>query len=267
MGSENEIDARVSAGRTLVEERIERFAAEFGRVESDWKYDGSRVTQADLELSKSLESSFQDHFPDDQFLSEETDPNAPSIPIESEYAWLVDPIDGTNNFARGIPACAISVALLQDGVPVYGIIYDHMSRNLIHGGRNRDVWVGDTKAKLSSEKPSPQSIIGAQHCETGRGEEDDRALQARFKIRNLGSSAIQLGYVAIGWMDGVLAHRVNSWDIAAGVALLAEAGGRISYFDTNPFPLKEFNVSNPPFSYMAGSPEILGEMLTATGRG
>ncbi len=261
------VDERVAAGREIVESRVAEFADLFGRVESDWKYDGSRVTRADLAISKALESEFSRRFPEDQFLSEETDPGAGPTLLSTRYAWLVDPIDGTNNFARGIPACAISVALLENGIPIYGIIYDHMSRSLIWGGSGYGVSVNGRPAGLSNESPSLQSIVGAQHCEGDEREQDDRALQRRFKIRNLGSSAIQLGYVAVGWLDGVIAHRVNTWDIAAGVALLKESGGSIDYFDTNPFPVVDFDVTRPAFAYMAGTPEVLSAMGAAIGRG
>lgn len=263
----NKIEDRIAAGRSIVEEQAKFFESRFGRVDSQWKHDGSRVTEADLKISKALQVELNRKFPEDLFLSEETDPENGSLDVDTEYVWLADPIDGTNNFARGIPACAISLALLQNGIPVYGIIYDHMSRSLIHGGDGFGVFVGDKKTFVSAEEPSAQSIVGAQHCEVGEREQEDRALQRLFKIRNLGSSAIQLAYVAVGWLDGVVAHRVNTWDIAAGVVLVREAKGCIEYFDSDPFPLKQFDVKKPPFSYAAGSPAILKQMIEAMGRG
>ncbi len=262
----SKIEERIVAGRMIVEAQARFFESRFGRVDSQWKYDGSRVTEADLKISNALQTELNRRFPEDLFLSEETDPESGPVMLDSEYAWLADPIDGTNNFARGIPACAISLALLQNGVPVYGIIYDHMSRSLIHGGPGFGVFVGDQENQLSFDEPSSQSIVGAQHCEVGERESDDRALQRLFKIRNLGSSAIQLAYVAVGWLDGVVAHRVNSWDIAAGVAMIQEAKGSIAYFDSDPFPLQRFDVKKPSFGYAAGSPAILQQMLEAMGR-
>lgn len=260
------IEERIAASRSIVEEQAKFFESRFGRVDSQWKYDGSRVTEADLNISNALQRQLKSQFPEDLFLSEETDPEKGTVVLDTEYTWLVDPIDGTNNFARGIPACAISLALLKDGIPVYGIIYDHMSRSLIHGGPGAGVFVGDRKIQVSFESPSAQSIVGAQHCEIGERESDDRALQRMFKIRNLGSSAIQLAYVSVGWLDGVVAHRVNSWDIAAGVALIREVKGDIKYFDSDPFPLMQFDVNKPSFGYAAGSPAILKQILAAIDR-
>jgi myo-inositol-1(or 4)-monophosphatase len=256
---------RVALGHAMVERHIVFFEESFGHVTSQWKYDGSRVTEADLALSKAFEADLSERFPEDLFLSEELDSEGGVIDIDSEFAWLVDPIDGTNNFARGIPACSISVALLKGGVPVYGFLYDQMSRKIIHGGKGYGVWVGDREVSFRNEKPDRHSIVGAQHCGLERSLKDDCALQQKFKIRNFGSSAIQLAYTVVGWTDGVIAHRVNVWDVAAGVAMMKETGGCIHYFKDDPFPLKTFDVRRPTFGYLAGRQQMKDEMLTVIG--
>ena len=263
---DNEIEDRVAFGHSLVAKQISFFEASFGRVTSQWKYDGSRVTEADLTLSRAFETALSERFPGDLFLSEELDADRGAIAVNERFAWLVDPIDGTNNFARGIPACSISVALLENGMPVYGFVYDHMSRSLIHGGEGYGVRIGERELHFLDEKPTSQSIVGAQHCALEESLKDDSALQQRFKIRNFGSSAIQLVYVVVGWIDGVIAHRVNTWDVAAGVAMMRAAGGRIHYFEEDPFPLETFDVRKHTFAYMAGSPQMLDAMLEVTGK-
>ncbi|HCR28438.1 MAG TPA: inositol monophosphatase [Opitutae bacterium] len=260
------LDDRIDFGRELMRAQTETFTRYFGQVESQWKSDGSRVTEADFAISKAFESELENRFSDDLFLSEELDAASLPIQVSERFAWLVDPIDGTNNFARGIPSCSISVALLEEGRPVYGFIYDHMSRSLIDGGQDKGVFVEGQKRHCLDRPPSPQSIVGGQHCGTGRSAEDDLALQKRFKVRNFGSSAIQLAYVGVGWLDGVIAHRVNTWDIAAGVAMIQAAGWQIRYFDAEPFPLDSFDVSSKPFGYLAAPPSVLESMVEATGR-
>lgn len=264
---EDSLKNRVTFGRAMVRKHIAFFEESFGRVTSQWKYDGTRVTEADLTLSRAFETEVAEHFPEDLFLSEELDSESGSISVDSEFAWLVDPIDGTNNFARGIPACSISVGLLKDGLPVYGFLYDQMSRSIIHGGEGFGVWVDDREARIFDEEPNGHSIVGAQHCGLEESLKDDRALQQRFKIRNFGSSAIQLAYTVVGWTDGVIAHRVNVWDIAAGVAMMREAGGCIHYFESDPFPLKSFDVRRPTFGYIGGRRQMMDAMLAGTGRG
>ena len=258
-----EVEERIAFGRTMARAQIAIFEGSFGRVASQWKYDGTRVTEADLALSHSIEAAISARFPEDLFLSEELDPDGGVIALNSKYAWLVDPIDGTNNFARGIPACSISIALLEDGMPIFGFVYDHMSRGLIYGGPGRGLRVDDREIALSNDEPSAHSILGAQHCGTDRTLRHDCALQKRFKIRNFGSSAIQLAYVAAGWLDGVIAHKVNTWDIAAGVALLNAVSGRIHYFEEDPFPIGAFDVRKKTFGFLAGSPKMAVAMLDA----
>ena len=199
-------------------------------------------------------------------MSEELDRDSSPVAVSQGFAWLVDPIDGTNNFARGVPSCSISVALLEEGRPVYGFIYDHMSRSVLDGGPEKGVFVDGQERSISNSPPSSQSIVGGQHCGMERSSNDDRALQSRFKIRNFGSSAIQLAYVAVGIMDGVIAHKVNTWDIAAGIAMLEAAGGSVRYFVPDPFPLSSFDVSSEPFGYLAASPAVYKAMIEATGR-
>lgn len=249
-----------------MQSQAEIFARHFGKVESQWKSDGSRVTQADFAISQAIESAVEARFSDDSFLSEELDPQSSPISVSDRFTWLVDPIDGTNNFARGIPSCSISVALLEAGRPVYGFVYDRMSRSQIDGGPDKGVFVDGREVRISESPPSPQSIIGGQHCGTGRSAEDDLALQKRFKIRNFGSSAIQLAYVAVGWLDGVIAHRVNTWDIAAGIAMIEATGGSVRYFAPDPFPLSSFDVNSEPFGYLAAPTQLYQAMIEATGR-
>lgn len=263
---DNALKERIAFGHSLVAKQISFFEKSFGKVDSQWKYDGSRVTEADLRLSGAFESALSECFPEDLFLSEELDADRGPIRVNSRFAWLVDPIDGTNNFARGIAACSISVALLRDGFPVYGFLYDHMSRSLIHGGEAYGVRVDDREQRFLDDEPTRHSIVGAQHCGLEESLEDDRALQQRFKIRNFGSSAIQLAYAVVGWTDGVIAHRVNTWDIAAGVAMMQAVKGRIHYFEEDPFPIESFDVRRPTFGYLAGSPRMVEAMLDVTGR-
>src|SRR5688572_14146795 len=115
---------RIAAGLTTVRDRTEYLHAHFGRAESHWKHDGTRVTTADLAISAAIFADLRRHFPEDQCFSEETEPGGAPVPMHTRFSWILDPVDGTNNYALGIPVCAISLALLEDGVPVCGFIYD-----------------------------------------------------------------------------------------------------------------------------------------------
>src|ERR1700710_1042413 len=117
-----ELSLRIAAAQRAVLGQTELMHREFGRAESKWKSDGTRVTAVDIAISENIFSELRAQFPDDQFLSEELAETAEPIPITAAYFWVLDPIDGTNNFALGIAQCAISLALCTQGEPVYGVV-------------------------------------------------------------------------------------------------------------------------------------------------
>lgn len=263
---EDSLEARIAYGKQLVAEQVAYFAAQFGDVASEWKFDGSRVTEADLHLSQTFADSLKEAFPGDQFFSEELEHGTTPIPVEAGFAWLVDPIDGTNNFARSIPNCSISLALLKDGNPIYGYIYDHGTRKLIHGGVEQGLWVDDQKVERKEIEVNPQSLIATQTLANEQAVKEDEALRMAFKLRAMGSSAIHMAYTALGWMDGVIAHRVKAWDIAGGMPLLAAAGGSTRFFDTEVFPMKTFSSKADGFGHIAGSHELCDAIEETIGR-
>src|SRR3954462_8406914 len=132
--SSPELLARIEAAQRAVRAQTELLHREFGRSESKWKSDGTRVTAVDVAISEGIFRELGSQFASDQFFSEElADTDAP-IPVTARFSWVLDPIDGTNNFALGISHCAISLALCENGVPVYGVVYDLSRRTLMHGG-------------------------------------------------------------------------------------------------------------------------------------
>src|SRR5476651_508444 len=118
MPSSPELVARIAAAKGAVMAQTDLLHREFGRAESKWKSDGTRVTAVDIAISENIFRELRASFPDDQFFSEElADTDAP-IPVTARFSWVLDPIDGTNNFALGIPQCAISLGLMERGEPV-----------------------------------------------------------------------------------------------------------------------------------------------------
>jgi len=270
MGSESAhelISKRVVIAKRAVENQRERFSADLGRVGSQWKKDGSRVTETDHAISAGILGELASAFPEDQGLSEELLDEQP-VRITSRFTWVLDPIDGTNNFAIGLAQCAISLALLEYGRPVYGVIYDHARKVLMHGGVGFGVWDGERRASLSQAGLTSRAMVGfhSPH-EEGTFEGHADLLAANAKLRALGSSALHLAYVAVGLFDGVVDHNVKLWDIAAGLALLEAAGGEARFLANNPLPLELFDLEMPRIFYVAGSPNmaralsaILGEV-------
>lgn len=260
------LDVRIELGKRAVAEQVEYFATQFGQVDSEWKGDGSRVTEADIHLSHVFADVIGEAFAEDQFFSEELDHGDKAIPVTAEYSWLLDPIDGTNNFARRIPTCSISLALLKHGMPVYGFIYDHASRELIHGGPGKGLWMGEREVKRPENEIGGQSIISLQSLADEDAMRDENRLQMTFKLRGMGSSALHMAYAALGWTDGVIAHRVKSWDIAAGVAMMSAVGGSTRFFDTEVFPIRSFSSKADGFGHIAGSVEVCDAIEKTIGK-
>ena len=188
------------------------------------------------------------------------------VPVTARFCWVLDPIDGTNNYANGIIYCAISLALLEDGVPVYGVIYDMARRTLIHGGPGRGVWDGEKRAAARPEPPHSHSLIGF-HSPVDKGyAAEGKQLIENFKIRGLGSSTLHLAYASVGLIDGVVEHNNKVWDIAAAAALIGEAGAELHYLNGSPFPLREFSSKSGRVQYVAGNHAVSARLLEVLGR-
>jgi myo-inositol-1(or 4)-monophosphatase len=260
-----EFHRRIAAAKAAVLGQTALLLSEFGRAKSEFKYDGTRVTAVDIAISANIEREILAQFPADEFFSEET--AGPTVhTLAARYAWIIDPIDGTNNYAAGIPYCAISLALLEHGTPVYGVIYDLSRRTLVQGGPGQGVWDGARAVHARPDLPGNFSLIGFHSpVDKAHAAEGKRILE-HFKIRGLGSSTLHLTYAAIGILDGVVDHNNRVWDVAAACALCAEAGVEIHYLENPPFPLREFSAAAPRIQYAAGNPAIVRRLREVLGR-
>lgn len=255
MQGEEGIQKRIAMGIAAVEEQIPLFQRLFGKVESKWKADRSRVTEADLTISRETEVRILEAFPEDQFFSEETQDQAEPVPMVSEFVWIIDPVDGTNNFALGMSMCAISLGLLQNGVPVYGIIYDASRQLIMHGGKNRGAFEGGAEMRPSTRKESNELFAAFDGFSAERLFKLLTALKGQaFKMRNMGTGTLHLAYTANGLMDGSFSNRVSIWDIAAAYALCEAVGTEFHFFDSSIFPMKVFSLKAPKIYYYAGTP-------------
>ncbi len=244
---------RIEAAKRAVSGQTELMHREFGRTQSNWKYDGTRVTPVDVAISENIFRELGAQFPDDELFSEELAETEKPIALSARFAWVLDPIDGTNNYATGIAHCAISLALLEHGVPVYGVIYDMARRVLMHGGPGFGVRDGDREARVSAEAPSPYTLLGFHSPVDHAHAREAAVIVENFKIRGLGSSTLHLAYVAVGILGGVVDHNVRVWDIAAAVPLCLAGGGEVRYVTPSPFPLREFNLRMDRIHFLAGN--------------
>ena len=244
---------RIEAAQRAVLAQTELLHREFGRAESKWKSDGTRVTAVDIAISENIFRALRAEFPADQFFSEELADTTTPIPVTARFCWVLDPIDGTNNFALGIPHCAISLALCEHGEPVYGVVYDLSRRTLMHGGPGFGLRDGEREVRVSTAAFSRETLVGF-HSPT------DKSLLpmatgviSQFKIRGLGSATLHLAYVAAGILDGCVDYNVKIWDLAAAIALVRAAGGEVHFLNGDVLPLRVFDLNMKRIVYMAGS--------------
>jgi myo-inositol-1(or 4)-monophosphatase len=254
--SSSKLLSRIAAGKAAVLAETELFHREFGRAQSQWKYDGTRVTAVDIAISEHIVAALSAQFPDDQFFSEELAQTDRPIPVTAQFSWVLDPIDGTNNYAKGIAHCAISLALLENGTPVYGLVYDLSRRSLIHGGPGFGVFDGDTPAKVKSGPCDTQSLIGFHSPFDRKYAQHAQLVIENFKIRGLGSSTLHLAYVAVGILDGTIDHNVKIWDIAAAVPLCIAGGGEVQFLNGEQFPMRQFDLKMGRIHYIAGNAQV-----------
>ncbi len=258
VGDNLAIERRIEAAKNAVLAETSLLHREFGRARSEIKHDGTLVTPVDIEISQNIIQALVASFsPEDQFFSEELVPLDTTIPVISRFCWVLDPIDGTNNYASGIIYCAISLALLEHGFPVYGVIYDMARKVLIHGGVGRGVWDGERQVKVNAGPPNDVSLVGFHSPVQKNRAEDGKRIIESFKVRGLGSSTLHLAYAAIGLLDGVVEYNNKIWDMAAAAALAEEAGAEVFYLSPSPFPLKEFTLYAPLVQYVCGNPAMV----------
>ncbi len=241
--------------------------AQFGKAASHWKHDGSRVTDADLAISAAIFGELGQRFPGDDLFSEELSVGDAPLPRKGEWSWVLDPIDGTNNFALGVPVTAISLGLLHHGEPVYGFLYDLGQRVLIHGGPGQGVWAGDERLQpLFGRSGRHERIIATHSPVDARYLPLITVILTRYKLRGFGSGALHLTYASLGMIDACMDFTVKVWDIAAAAAIARETGAPMHFFETSPFPLQQFDLKMKPVPYCAGSPEVMAEIVALVER-
>lgn len=257
---------RIAAARKAVMAQTTLMHREFGRAASEWKSDGTRVTAVDHAISRGIIGELQAEFPEDQVFSEELAEGEGPWPVEARFSWVLDPVDGTNNYATGLANCAISLALLEHGTPVYGVIYDFARRTLIHGGPGFGVWDGEREARVRSEPPNAQTLVAFHSpMESTRYPGHADAIVSHFKLRALGSSTLHFAYVAAGILDGAVDHNVKIWDIAAALPLIEAAGGEVRFVHAPPVPLRQFDLRMPRIFLIAGNAEVCARLREVLG--
>ncbi|MBQ8804419.1 MAG: inositol monophosphatase [Tyzzerella sp.] len=200
--------------------------------------DSNYVTSADVNVQHYLEQHLPKLIPGSTFLGEEEEEEV----IESEYIWVVDPIDGTSNFIRGLGASAISVGLVKDEKPYLGVIYEPYGDEMYWAERGKGAFLNGKPIHVSDRDFKHATLCSAaslynkdlaKPCfniiEKVYFESDD--------FRRFGSAAIELAYLAAGRVELYFEIRLFPWDIAAGLVIIEEAGGFVEVLHEETFPL------------------------------
>ncbi len=219
------IQAARAAGKIQQEYVGQNIGIESKSVESDL------VTIVDAKCEQVIREIILKTYPDHQILGEE----GGSIG-QSEYVWIVDPLDGTVNYAHGFPFYCVSIALEIRGTRAIGVVYDPIRDELFSATQGGGAYLNNQLIRVSSQK----TLSGRALLATGFPYDTATAMLAlevfkRFlalglPIRRPGAAALDLCYVACGRLDGFFEYKLNAWDCAAGILIIEEAGGQISNF-------------------------------------
>jgi len=205
------------------------------------------VTQVDLEVERWFRGMIRERFPSHAVLAEELDDQSGG-PDSPRHCWVFDPIDGTVNYAHGLPIFCASLALEIDGVPSVAAVYDPLREELFTAERGAGARLNGAPLRVSATP----SLVDAMLCtgfpyDVHQTVDEVIGLFGAFvaearAVRRLGSAALDLCYVAAGRFDGFWEQRLHPWDMAAGALLVMEAGGRVSTMDGAPFDSREGSI-------------------------
>lgn len=195
------------------------------------------VTEADHAAEKAILQIIKSRYPDHYILSEE----AGEIVQDSSYKWIIDPIDGTVNFAHGIPLNCVSIAVEKDGDMILGAVYNPHLNEFFLAEKGKGATLNDKPIRVSSQTETIHACLVTGFPYTyinipnGPLEIFERFIRKGVPVRRLGSAAIDLCWVACGRFDGFYEHKLEAWDSAAGYLIVTEAGGTVTDFEGNPF--------------------------------
>lgn len=193
------------------------------------------VTEADHAAEKAIFSVIQKEYPHHYILSEESG----EIIMDSSVKWIIDPIDGTVNFANGIPVCCVSIGVEQAGQMIMGAVYNPFMKEFFFAQLGFGATLNNTIIHVSNKTEVGNSCLATGFPYTyldmpnGPLQVFDKLIRNGVPVRRLGSAAIDLCWVAAGRFDGFFEHKLHPWDSAAGFLIVEEAGGKVTDFSGN----------------------------------
>lgn len=260
----HEYDATRREATTWVKTAGELAVAMLGRAAASRKADASVVTEADYAVQGALLDAIARRYPEDAVISEETQahPDRHRPVSSARRCWVVDPIDGTRSYARGFPGFCVSVGMLDEGMPVVGLIYNPLTRQMYSAAAGAGAWRDEQRVSAQSSPGGGDVLIAVPSRTRGPLPAAVHRWIDQLVLRNLGSTAMHLALVASGALDAAFADECRLWDIAAGAAIVAEAGGRFVALDGREyFPMDVRAYGNGLTPFIAGSPQMVQRLL------
>jgi myo-inositol-1(or 4)-monophosphatase len=226
----------------------------FPRAHAGWKADGSMVTDADLLIQDWLIAEIAVAFPDDGVLGEEG-PTPAAWRTDARHVWVLDPIDGTNNFGRGIPGFAVSIGILDGGRPHAGAVYDPLADQLFAACVGQGAWLNGGPLRVTAQPLSARSLFSVRAPFEASVPPFVAGWLRRYRLRRHGSTALSLCYVAAGALAFVHDHGASLWDVAGAAPVVLEAGAVLTGADgTALFPVDPGRYLGRRLALLAGDP-------------
>ena len=235
---------------------INRASLDLDLVQVAKKQHNDFVTEVDKAAEAAIIETLRTAYPDHAILAEESGESE----NESEYQWIIDPLDGTTNFIHGFQYYCVSIALAHKGIVTQAVVYDPTRNDLFTASRGRGAYLNDRRIRVGRRDRLADSLIGtgfpfrekdglASYCDLFA-----EMTNACAGLRRPGAAALDLANVAAGRMDGFFEQGLNPWDVAAGALLVTEAGGLIGNYTGDSDFLHEGEI-------VAGNPKIYAQMV------
>jgi len=242
---------------------INRASLDLERLQVSSKAPNDFVTEVDHAAEAAIIDTLLGAYPGHGILAEESGSSRGAR--DSEYVWIIDPLDGTTNFIHGLPTYAVSIGLAFRNQMQQAVVYDPARNDLFYATRGRGAYLNDKRLRVSRRSRMADALIG-----TGfpfrKGDDLGRYLHMMESVmkvcagmRRPGAAALDLCYVAAGWYDGFFETGLSPWDVAAGSLLVTEAGGLIGNFTGEADFLHQREV-------VAGNPKIYGQLVQLLAR-
>lgn len=203
------------------------------------------VTDADKKSEAKIISIINTYFPEHDILGEETGSH---LEHNSSYLWVIDPLDGTTNFAHNFPHFAVSIGLVKDGQIYMGVVYDPFKNELFWAAQGHGAFLNSDRITVSSIETLNKALVA-----TGFAPNKKEALETNLEyfkqfmlkthaVRRPGAASLDICYVACGRLDGFWEMKLHAWDVTAGACIVREAGGKVTNFNSEEFDIYEKSI-------------------------